>query len=207
MYSKRPNLVLGFHGCDEKIADSVISGECFMNESTNDYDWLGNGIYFWENNLARAKEFAEEQKNRKSIDGKPKIENPAIIGAVIDLGLCLDLLDSENLLIVKHSFETLKDLTKKEGSVLPENKKTLQSSEDFLLRKLDCAVIQNIHSLNKKADILPYDTVRGVFWEGDDLYPYAGFKEKNHIQICVRNPNCIKGFFRPLELNREHSNP
>lgn len=207
MYSKRPNLVLGFHGCDEKIADSVISGECFMNESTNDYDWLGNGIYFWEHNLTRAIKFAVEQKNRYSINGKPKVDNPAIIGAVIDLGFCLDLLDSENLLIVKHSYDTLRDLTEKEGSILPENKKALHSGEDLLIRKLDCAVIQNIHSLNKKVGISPYDTVRGVFWEGDDLYPLAGFKEKNHIQICVRNPNCIKGFFKPLLLNGKHSIP
>lgn len=70
MYSKRPNLVLGFHGCDKKAVDSIIKGETFMNESTNDYDWLRNGIYFWENNLARALEFANEQKKRFSKDGQ-----------------------------------------------------------------------------------------------------------------------------------------
>jgi hypothetical protein len=31
------------------------------------------------------------------------------------------------------------------------------------------------------------------------LYPNAGFKEKNHIQICVRTPGSIKGFFRPID--------
>jgi hypothetical protein len=25
--------------------------------------------------------------------------------------------------------------------------------------------------------------------EGEELYPSAGFKEKNHVQICIRNPN------------------
>ena len=43
--------------------------------------------------------------------------------------------------------------------------------------------------------------MRGVFWEGEDLYENAGFKEKNHIQICVRNSNCIKGFFIPREAD------
>ncbi len=28
--------------------------------------------------------------------------------------------------------------------------------------------------------------------------PTAGFYTKNHIQLCVRNPDCIKGYFRPL---------
>ena len=40
-----------------------------------------------------------------------------------------------------------------------------------------------------------FDSARGVFVEGEALYPNAGFNEKNHIQICIRNPNCIKGFF------------
>lgn len=195
MYSKHPNMVLGFHGCDKKIADTIIKGETFMNESTNDYDWLGHGIYFWENNLVRAFAFANEKKGRKGNNGVSKVENSAVVGAIIDLGLCLDLLDSENLLIVKQSYEILKTLTEQDGSVMPENKSPLHAGEDLLLRKLDCAVIQNIHSLNTNEGIPPYDTVRGVFWEGDYLYPLAGFKEKNHIQICVRNPNCIKGFF------------
>jgi hypothetical protein len=46
-----------------------------------------------------------------------------------------------------------------------------------------------------------FDSVRGVFWEGRELYPNAGFREKDHIQICIRNPNCIKGFFYPREIN------
>jgi hypothetical protein len=50
-----------------------------------------------------------------------------------------------------------------------------------------------------------YDSVKGVFWEGDELYPNAGFREKDHIQICVRNPNCIKGYFLPRELNSKYA--
>ena len=42
-----------------------------------------------------------------------------------------------------------------------------------------------------------YHSVRGAFIEGPQLYPDSNFHEKNHIQICVRNPNCIKGYFRP----------
>lgn len=193
MYSKRSNLILGFHGCDAKVAQEIISGKEQMIPSTNDYDWLGNGMYFWENNYSRALQFAEEQKERTS---KKKVENAAVIGAVIDLGYCLDLLESQNLLILKSSFETLKLLTEKNGLLLPQNKAS-KLNNDLLIRHLDCAVIENVHSINKENSLIPYDSVRGVFWEGEDLYPNAGFKEKNHIQICIRNPNCIKGFFIP----------
>lgn len=53
----------------------------------------------------------------------------------------------------------------------------------------------------------PYDSVRGVFLEGGELYPDAGFREKNHIQICVRNNNCIKGFFIPKNMDDNYPNP
>jgi hypothetical protein len=42
-----------------------------------------------------------------------------------------------------------------------------------------------------------FDSVRAAFIEGDKIYPGAGFNEKTHIQICIINPNCIKGFFKP----------
>jgi hypothetical protein len=42
-----------------------------------------------------------------------------------------------------------------------------------------------------------FDSARGVFTEGGPAYPGAGILEKSHIQICIRNSNCIKGFFLP----------
>ena len=35
-----------------------------------------------------------------------------------------------------------------------------------------------------------------LYFEGDALYPGAGFRRKNHIQIAVRSVHCIKGYFR-----------
>jgi len=35
------------------------------------------------------------------------------------------------------------------------------------------------------------------FHEGTELYPNTTFKTKNHIQIAVRDKNCIKGYFAP----------
>ncbi|MBB1441019.1 hypothetical protein H5202_20645 [Shewanella sp. SG41-4] len=45
------------------------------------------------------------------------------------------------------------------------------------------------------------DSVRGMFPEGDELYNGAGFRDKNHIQLCIVNPNCIIGFFDPIQHN------
>jgi hypothetical protein len=45
-------------------------------------------------------------------------------------------------------------------------------------------------------------TVRSLFPEGKRLYSGAGFKDKTHIQICVREPEQILGVFRIPEWQR-----
>lgn len=152
-------------------------------------------MYFWENNLTRAQLYAEGLVKRE------KIEQPYVIGAVLKLGYCFDLMDSFSLQTLKSDYEALKILFELSGDPLPENSPAFSTDADNLYRHLDCAVIEYMHRTRVKADLKPYDSVRGVFWEGSELYPSAGFKEKNHVQLCVRNPNCIKGYFWPLGLN------
>jgi hypothetical protein len=81
---------------------------------------------------------------------------------------------------------------------LPKNKMV---AGDLLIRHLDCAVVEAVHQVNESQGRRNYDSVRGVFMEGVPLYEGTEFRERNHIQICVRNPNCIKGFFRVRETD------
>ncbi|MDR0952481.1 MAG: hypothetical protein LBM18_06110 [Oscillospiraceae bacterium] len=192
MYSKLPNLVIGFHGCDKTTADNVIIRNESMHESKNDYDWLGNGIYFWEQNLERAWDWAHEQ----STNPTSLIKEPAVIGAVIDLGHCLNLCDMHYIDVIKNQYILFEKQSRFSGTPLPKNGNAKDSS-DLLLRRLDCAVIENLHDTLKQLKEPQYDSVRGVFLEGDEIYSGSGFKNKTHIQICVRNPNCIKGLFLP----------
>jgi hypothetical protein len=202
MYSTLPHFVLGFHGCDKTIADEIISHSSkHLERSTNEYDWLGHGIYFWENNPARALEYANLLKNnpKRTSKGKKPIKTPAVVGAIIDLGYCLNLLEAHSLGVVKQGYRSLHELRKSSGSDMPQNIGT-KGSKDLLLRNLDCAVIEAVHAYNKSAEKPVYDTVRGMFIEGKPIYRGAGIFEKSHIQICVRNPNCIKGYFHPRQL-------
>lgn len=190
MYLPNPGLIIGFHGCDEPIRDEIIAGKRCMIPSTNKHDWLGQGYYFWQNNYERALEFASNPP------GKKKFAKPSVLGAVLDLQNCLDLLDAKYLKLVQASYYALETSYKTDLLQLPKNKPG-SASADLIISDLDCAVIENVHiKLNKDE---PFDFTRGVFVEGDSLYPGAGFHEKNHIQICIRNPNCIKGFFIPRE--------
>lgn len=189
MYSKLPNLVIAFHGCDQSVFDKVIINHEHLNASNNDYDWLGNGIYFWEQNLERAWQWANDGCKRG------KINNPAVIGAVIDLGKCLNLTDGGSILKLKKQYEYFSLSMKILDIPLPVNK-NVPNNTDVLLRRLDCAVIESLHAVNTDS---PFDSVRGVFFEGDPIYDGSEFREKTHVQLCIRNPNCIKGYFAPIK--------
>lgn len=205
MYSIRGSLVLAFHGCDKTVRDKIVSNPSqSLLPSKNRYDWLGNGIYFWENDHTRALEYAKHLKNNPG-RGKSSIKTPSVIGAVINLGNCLDLVDSASLQLLKKGYEILRDTSEKSEFDQLRNK-PIGVEKELLLRNLDCAVIETVckvQSLKHR----PFDSVRGVFFEGNEPYPNAGFKEKNHMQICIRNPNCIKGYFIPRNENRNYIVP
>lgn len=194
MYSNLPNLILGFHGCDETTYQNVIHNNEPLRPSQNTYDWLGNGIYFWEQNCARAWDWANQHYP----------ETPAVIGAAIDLGYCLNLTDYASKDVLRMGYELLVNRVNRLHEKMPENIQG-KSRTDVLLRKLDCAVIEQLHQYNEDASNndekihkRSYDSVRGIFTEGEPVYLGACLLEKTHVQICVRNPNCIKGYFSPL---------
>ncbi|MCK1671705.1 hypothetical protein [Bradyrhizobium sp. 150] len=187
MHTLASSFVLGYHGCDESIADKLLAGADFK-ESTNAYDWLGHGIYFWEANPLRGLEFANELKSNKR--SAARISKPTVVGAAIDLGLCLDLSSSAGIEQIKIAHRRLIQISEKADFELPKN------YSDGLRRNLDCAVIETLHQIRREAGEPPIDVVRGVFLEGGPIYPSAGFCEKTHTQICVRTPESIKGVFR-----------
>jgi hypothetical protein len=204
MYPAKPGLVIGFHGCDLTVCNNLVQKKIKMEPSNNSYDWLGSGMYFWENNRQRALNFAADLKKNKT--RKSKIKHPAAVGAILDLGFCLNLLDAEYISLVKESYKNLLASCEILGLSMPANR-NIGNSKDLLLRDLDCAVIKNLHLQRTLNNLKPFDSVRGAFIEGDPLYEKAGFHEKNHIQICICNPNCIKGYFLALESNDNYPVP
>lgn len=195
IYQKLPQIVLGFHGCDQTVVDRILpSTEEHLRPSKNEYDWLGNGIYFWLNDPQRAYEWAVQSCNKKN----SRVKEPAVIGAIIDLGTCLNLCERESILLLQKSYKNLEENITGFGLRVGEVYKNSRPDEGgyTLLRDLDCGVIENLHRMMEESNE-SFDTVYGYFQEGKDAFPGAGIKEKSHIQICVRNTSCIKGYFLP----------
>ncbi len=196
MYSRKISPIIGFHGCSTQVREKILSGDDELKASSNDYDWLGPGMYFWENNYDRAKAWSQANFGNDA----------AVLGAIIDLGNCLDFLESKYLSLLRPAYQRLKRLSEKADFAMPVNRDAAGNS-DKIVRRLDCAVIKMIHEDIEESGCLPFDSVRGVFWEGSSPYEGEMFKEQNHIQLSIMNSNCIKGYFRPRQLNPNRTNP
>ena len=119
---------------------------------------------------------------------------------MIDLGYCLNLLDRYFINLVEFADKVFTLGMKVLDKELPVNKGKKG-------RFRDCAVINFLHVLNEAMDNNKFDSVRCMFQEGDPLYENSGFYKQTHIQLCIRNPNCIKAVFEPREINRNFPNP
>jgi hypothetical protein len=182
------SLVLGYHGCDLAVAQKILSGKTEQLRSTNEYDWLGSGFYFWEDSQDRALRWAKDEAKRKT----GKVKKTAVLGAIIDLGNCLNLIDTEYLGLVKVAHATYLDLCRITGDKPLQNK-----GSELRMRYLDRAVFETLHKLRENEGESPFDTVRAFFVEGEPLYPNAGLRSLDHVQLCVRDPGKIVGYFLP----------
>ncbi|MCB9619815.1 MAG: hypothetical protein H6724_10260 [Sandaracinus sp.] len=180
-------LVVGYHGCDRSVAEAVLVTGHHLEPSDNTYDWLGRGIYFWEHGPHRARQFAEWKQRRG------KLKEPAVIGAYIKLGACFDLTDTQATKLLAGFYDGLVEAFRVTERQMPENRPAKgHEPDDLTLRELDCAVLN--FGLEDH-----YQTVRGVFVEGEPAYPGAAIRTQTHVQIAVRDPACILGYFRVPE--------
>ena len=182
-------LVVAYHGCDQAVVDSALRGEK-LKSSANNYDWLGTGIYFWEHGPSRAWEWANFMVGRK------RIKKPAVVGALIQLGNCFDLLDVKLTNHLRLLFPIFESLMKKSGRTLPLNDPTRK------LHRLDCAFLNWAIPIIERDTETRFQTVRGVFIEGDSIYPSAQLFMESHIQVVVRDASAILGYFYPTQIDK-----
>jgi len=106
------------------------------------------------------------------------------------LGNCFDLLDTHFTAILAGAFSEFCRVQNENGRPIPQNKRQRHN--------LDCAVINwTVDFLESKRG-LKYHTVRGMFQEGERVFDTSEIKTKSHIQIAVRHPDVILGYFKPV---------
>jgi hypothetical protein len=169
-------IVLGYHGCAPEFAEALIRGEMALDAwqpSRNPYDWLGHGIYFWE--------FAPHRTRVWGGKG-------GVVGAVLQLGLCLDLTDVKHTNLLREEYRAVRRSRRQLGVPMPRNRGKR--------RDLDCLIINELTRSSERKGI-NFQTVRCPFLEGRPAFPGSGILHESHVQITVRDPSCILGVFRP----------
>jgi hypothetical protein len=167
-----PEIVVGYHGCRKATAELLLQGEPFVT-SENTYDWLGNGVYFWEEAPTRAYEWAQARFE----------EDAAVIKADIVLGHSLNLFDTEHFAGLQAAYQKMVDLMESRGVAIPENKNKRH--------ELDRTIVNNYCWDYVFVGGTPFQTVRGCFPEGPPVYPGSRIRRETHIQVAVRDLSCI----------------
>ena len=191
-------LVVAYHGCDRATVDALVSGSLKeLDQSDNPYDWLGKGTYFFQDDWRRALMFAQasaESPTRK-FTARPII-NPSVVGAILRLSSVLDMSTQEGIDAFRISYESLllADIP------LKKNRKSKPEDIDVILRGLDRQVFTNLHQMLIDQGIPPVDAVRGAFPQGNPVAPTSAIFANSHVQIALRNPSCVLGYFRVPEI-------
>ncbi len=164
--------VTAYHGTRQDRGEIALR-EQVLHPTRNSYDWLGHGVYFWEN-YSRAHQWAEEKYGGQGV----------VIRTRVLLGHCVDLMDTNWAPVVKQASDRVTKRYAKQGEMLPQNRGGY--------RPLDCLV------MNELFDMLEADTARAAFLEGEPIYPTSILVGLAHIQLVVRNPKAI---ISPLEFD------
>ncbi|MEG0921998.1 MAG: hypothetical protein RSD57_12425 [Comamonas sp.] len=209
-------LVLAFHGCDISTRDALIRGDLHtLDHSTNPYDWLGTGIYFFLSDHERALKLAKfVSENPSRMLTKRPIISPAVIGCVLDIDRWLDLTSEagrRNFVAAARSLHSAAETAAKVADrelALPKNRPAFDGDTDIIYRAYDCAVCNMIHAIRKgeceKAMLagdtkkmlgtLPYQATVSAFNQGNPIDGSA-ICDGSHTQVAVHDDSCIRGWF------------
>ena len=172
--------VIGYHGTRLNTAQNIVLGNSTFVPSTNSDDWLGHGVYFWEYAPQRAWSWAQERYPGEDI---------AVLGSMIRLSNCFDLLDPDNVQALEVHYSQFSTDCAENNIEIPKNYRSK--------KRTDCAVFEYVYGVNDQSDI-KIDTCRAVFvpsMSASKARPWtsSGIFHGAHIQLCVRNVSCIQG--------------
>ena len=146
--------------------------------SRNDYDWLGDGVYFFQDGLLRAWQWACGQHG----------DDAAVVGADIRLADCMDLLDVGWNEVLSSAYGEFARRRRAIGRAVP--------TQSGGAHTLDREVINYAVSVLEDSGTR-ISCVRSAFPEGRPVYPGSALYDRSHVQIAVRDTNtCISRIWR-----------
>jgi hypothetical protein len=167
-------IVYGYHGTSQAKAANILKNGFLASD--NDYDWLGTGIYFFQDAPLRAKQWATQQHP----------DDPVVLQASIHLHNCIDLFDIGWQPLLKKLYNSFVEQWGLTNQPFPR-----QEPERSKAHRLDCSFLNYSIQLLSGRDII-IESVRAAFMEGERLFPDSAIFDLAHVQIAIRNPNLIR---------------
>jgi hypothetical protein len=176
--------VNGYHGTSHRRAENILAAG--FRPSTNGYDWLGTGVYFWQDAPNHALHWAQQNHPTE----------PAVIKSRLRIdNTCLDLLDMsgiDNSNFWMNSYNGFTEMYRIEGQNLPTQNPVIPGK-----CRLDCAFFDYfVNTFTQKS--ISYRTstmigaVRCAFVEGKPIFPGSAVYDQTHVQISIVNLNLIE---------------
>ena len=167
--------VIAYHGTSILVANAILDEGFRISE--NQYDWLGDGVYFFQEAPQRAWDWALERYG----------DEAAVVGARISTVECINLLDTGWNSFMANVYNSYLSLLHRLGDQIPE-----QSGGNHRLDRevinYAVGVLENLgHNVT---------CVRAAFAEGRPVYPNSAILDLTHVQIAVRHPErCLNGIW------------
>ena len=165
-------MVSGYHGTNSEAAERImVEG---FRLSRNPYDWLGDGVYFFQDAPQRAWDWAHKRYG----------SHGAVIGAQIALEDCIDLLDLGWNQVMADAYDSYVKNLRDSGQPIPAQSRGAH--------RLDREVINYAIGVLREHGIR-VACLRAAFGEGHPVYPDSAFFDRAHVQVAVREVEaCIQ---------------
>lgn len=183
----RQHIIRGYHATDRDSAERIFTHG--FKVSQNEYDWLGWGIYFFQDTKRYAKYWAENER------AEGLIKDPVIIGANIEYTGFLDLLEKQDRELLKQFYRLLESSNYLEVAQARARQPQHKPGAPPSAHPLDCLVIQRTTSIADKNRIR-IRAIRAIFFEGAPIYQNSHIFDRQHIQIAVRDPTLIVDYWQ-----------
>ena len=175
------DVVDGYHATSVRAARRILAGAPFRL-SRNRYDWLGDGVYFWEAAPERAWEWTQQPRVKARLGTQV-----AVIGARIHLDRCMDFHDTVWHKPLRDVYEYLRERYERTQRALPQQ--TAWGKHGW-----DREVINQLVLMTYRITGVEIGAVRASFREpGDEpIFGDSALYQGAHVQIAVRDQRLIE---------------
>jgi hypothetical protein len=188
-----------YHGTTVELAKRIFDQRKFK-VSRNTYDWLGPGVYFYQDSPLKALAWAQ----RYAVEECAKGTAAAVIAVDIDLSSSFDIFRPENheILVEVHR-QTKANPTELQNVKQHRPVLRREDGERFHLFNsqplghdrlmgnnfVDAKTVSRAIQIVTDKRQVAYNCARYFFWEGKELYSGSYFFDHSNLQLCILGPD------------------